>query len=181
MPSKIKCAVYSYIKREIWNLSEDEERSMMTLPPSKIRAIETDNCLKFELLKCTPLENLKEKDGKQGQRFRYLACVAVGDSNGSIGIGEKIAKSRKLAEMRAKEEALKNFRHIGKKLEVSVDGKCCEVSITINPSAAGSGCTGSILALKLLELLGMTDCDVVGSNNSLSFIRAFNKALRKIK
>ena len=181
MPPKIKCAVYSYIKRSIWDLSEDDDKAMMTVPPGKIRATTTDNGLKVELLKCTPLENMKEKDGKLEQRFRYLACVAVGDSNGSIGIGEKIATSRKLAESRAKEEAMKNFCHIGKELFGSVEGKCGKVSITINPSAAGSGCTGSILALKLLELLGMTDCDVVGSNNSLSFIRAFNKALRKIK
>ena len=96
MPPKIKCAVYSYIKREKWNLSEDDDKAMMTVPPGKKRATTTDNGLKVELLKCTPLENIKEKDGKLEQRFRYLACVAVGDSNGSIGIGEKIATSRKL-------------------------------------------------------------------------------------
>ena len=179
MSSNVICAEYSYIKRSIWDLTEDEEKAMMTLPPSKVQAVEKENNLKFELLKCTPMQNLREKDGKQEQRFRYLACVAVGD--GSLGIGEKIASSRKLAESKAKEEAMKNIRNIGTKVSQSVDGKCGEVSITINPMTAGSGCTGSILALKIFELAGLTDCSVTGSDNSLSFIRAFNKAIKKIK
>ena len=80
MPPKIKCAEYSYVKSAIWDLTEDEQRSMMTLPPSKKVLLNTSEpTMRTELLKCIPIGNLKEKNGKMVQRFRYLACVAIAD------------------------------------------------------------------------------------------------------
>ena len=180
MPSKIKCAEYSYIKKWIWDLSEEEEKNMMTVPPSKIFRLESPKPeMKTELLKCIPLENLKDKNGKLQQRFRYLACVAVGDGYGSIGFGEKVANSRVLAESKAKEEASRNVRYVGKHVKSEVNAKCQNVSLTLIPAQSGSVC-GSPLAKKILEIAGISGCLVTGSDNTLSTVRAFDKALRKL-
>ena len=181
MPPKIKCAEYSYVKSAIWDLTEDEQRSMMTLPPSKKVLLNTSEpTMRTELLKCIPIGNLKEKNGKMVQRFRYLACVAIADGEGSIGIGEKIANSRTLAEAKAKEEALKNFRFVGKEPKNIVTAKCQDVTLSLTPAQPGSSCSGSPLVKKILEIIGITNCSVTGSDNTLSTVRAFDKALRKL-
>ena len=181
MPPKIKCAEYSYIKQAIWDLTKEEEKQMMTVPPpAKVRIVEPEP-VKIELLKCLPLENLAEKDGKKTQRFRFLACVMAADGKGSVGFGEKIANTRALAESKAGELALKNLRFVGPKINSNLQGKCQDVTVTIRPAKDGSGCRGSPLARRIFELMGLTDYDIIGSDNTLSCIRAVNKAISKIK
>ena len=182
MGPKLKCAEYSFIQSQVWDLSGEEIKNMMTLPPSKIPVTTTEPQpeLKTELLKCVPLQNLKNIDGKNQQRFRYLACVAVADGKGSVGIGEKIAGTRKLAELKARDAALLNYSFIGTKLTKTIDAKCLEISLQLSPSPIGSGCTGSPLARKIMEIIGINDCCITGGDNSLSTVRALAKALRKI-
>ena len=183
MSAKIKCAEYSYVTRHIWDLTEEEEKAMMTLPPAKIMIVEPKPEKKYELLKCLTLQNLVEKDGTMQQRFRFLACVVVSNGRGSFGIGEKVANSRLLAESKARAVADKNFRFIGKKITRTVEGKCQDVTVIIEPTLKGGagGGKGSPLAKKLLELIGLTEYAISGSDNTLSCIRAIDKALRKIK
>ena len=67
------------------------KKDMMTSHPSKhFRLNSPKPGIKTGLLKCIPLEYMKKKNGKLQQRFRYLACVAIGDGDGSIAIGEKL-------------------------------------------------------------------------------------------
>ena len=154
---------------------------MIVSPPTKIINYEPEPDKKVELLKCLPLENAFEKDGKKHQRFRFLACVMAADGKGSVGFGEKIANTRALAESKAGELALKNLRFVGLKINTNLHGKCQDVTVTIRPAKDGSGCRGSPLARKIFELMGLTDYDIIGSDNSLSCIRAVNKAISKIK
>ena len=180
MTSKIKCAEYRYITKWVWDLSEEEEKNMMTLPSSSNVPLDPPKPeMKTELLKCIPLQNQKDNNGKVQQRFRYLACVAVGDGNGSIGIGEKIANSRKVAESKAGKEALRNVRFVGKHVINRVDSKCQDVSLSLIPAPSGI-VSGSPLAKKLLEITGMSGCSVTGSDNTLSTVRALDKALKKL-
>ena len=181
MSAKIKCAEYSYVTRHIWDLTEEEEKAM-TLPPAKIMIVEPEPEKKYELLQCLPLQNLVEKGGTMQQRFCFLACVVVSNGRGSFGIGGKVANSRLLAESQARAVADKNFRFIGKKITRTVEGKCQDVTVIIEPTLKGGagGGKGSPLAKKL-ELIGLTEYIISGSDNTLSCIRAIDKALRKIK
>ena len=160
---------------------EEEERAMLTLPSSeKVQETERKPVITSELLKCIPLKNSTEKDDKMCDRVRYLACVAVADGEGSIGIGEKIANSRMLAESKAREEALKNFRFVEKQVNTTVSAKCQDVSLRISPADPGSVCHGSLLTKKILKMIGISNCFIAGADNTLSTIKAFNKALRKL-
>ena len=42
MSAKIKCAEYSYVTRRIWDLTEEEEKALMTLPLAKIKIVEPE-------------------------------------------------------------------------------------------------------------------------------------------
>ena len=154
---------------------------MMVVPPAKVRIVQPESDKKYELLKCIPLENLTEKDGKTQQRFRFLVCVMLADGKGSIGIGEKIGKTRSPAESKAREIAEMNFRFVGEKLTTCVEGKCQDVKVVIRAAKKDEGCKGSPLARKIFELIGLTEYDISGSDTTLSCIRAINKALSKIK
>ena len=87
MPPKSKCAEYSYIKRFIWDLCEEEEKEIMIVsPPTKTCIYEPEPNKIVGLLKCLPLENAFEKDGKKHQRFRFLACVVVAHGKNSYAL-----------------------------------------------------------------------------------------------
>ena len=157
MNPTVECAVYSHIRSSIWHLSGEEQKNMLVVPPAKNRIGQPETDKKYELLKCVHLENLTEKDGKVQQRFRCLACVKLADVKGSIGIGQKIGKSRRLAESKAREFAERNFRFVGEKLTTCVEGKCQEVKVVIRAAKKDEGCKGSPLAHTIFELMGWTE------------------------
>ena len=97
---------------------------------------------------------------------------------GSIGICEKIANSRNSAEAKAK-EALKNFCFVGNEAKNSATAICREVTLSLTPAQSGSSCSGSFLVKKILKVVGITNCSVTGSDNTLSTARAPEKTLRK--
>ena len=43
MSAKIKCAEYSFVTKHIWDLTEEEKKAMMTLPPAKIMIVEPES------------------------------------------------------------------------------------------------------------------------------------------
>ena len=79
-------------------------------PPTKICIHEPELDKNVELLKCLPLENVFEKDGKKHQRFRFLACFVVADGKGSIGSGETKMVIREFWRNRELERVVKKYR-----------------------------------------------------------------------
>lgn len=168
------CAEYSYICRFIWDWTDEEARMNMTLPPAKEVPAPEKPEFEVTLIKCFPLQN-------ENRATRYLCCAVAGNSKGTIGFGEKYAATRKKAEEGAKADAMKNLRKVNTRVLTFVEGKCGEISVCLQPTLKGSGLTGAPIAIKLSKLAGIDDCVITGCDSSIYSVRAFAKAIRKIK
>ena len=174
MPPKIKMAVYGYVKKDIWDLSEAEEKSMMTLPVSKPIPQTVLPEFETEVLKVMPLQ-------ADNRSTRYRAYAVHGNGKGSFGLGEKIGKTRKLAEEGVKLEAIKSMRRISTKIIARTGAQSGGKYVEIEPLRIGDPSDCSILCKKLLKIIGLENCNVKGSDDSHTFLRAFAKILNKLK
>merc|ERR1719238_700045 len=104
-----------------------------------------------------------------GQRNRFVCYCLVGDSNGHIGLGNKVGKevatAIKGAVVRAKLNLIPIRRgYWGNKLglphtvPMKVTGKCGSVSVRLIPAPRGSGVVGSPTLKKMLQFCGIADC-----------------------
>lgn len=152
----------------------DEEIQMMTLPPSKDPKIIEKPEFETMILKTIPIK-------RQKGSTRILACAVATNGKGKVGFAEKIAATQKLAEEAAKTEALKSIFSVGPQIHQPVKGKCDKVEVTIAPRKNRVSLNQPPLCKLLIKLIGLIDVDVSGADNTLSFIRAFVKALKKAK
>jgi len=120
--------------------------------------------LKDEVMKIMPVQ----KQTTAGQRTRFKAFVAVGDSNGHIGLGVKCAKevatAIRGAIILAKLSVVPIRRgywgsHIGEPHTVpcKVTGKCGSVTMRLVPAPRGSGLVAAPVPKKLLAMAGVSD------------------------
>ena len=120
--------------------------------------------LKDEVVKIMPVQ----KQTMAGQRTRFKATVAVGDSNGHIGLGTKcskeVATAIRGAIILAKLSVIPVRRgywgsKIGKPHTIpgKVSGKAGSVSVRLVPAPRGSGLVGAPTTKKLLKLAGISD------------------------
>lgn len=110
-----------------------------------------------------------QKQTRAGQRTRFKAVIAIGDRNGHVGLGVKVAKEVQIAIQDGLKVAKLNIIPVrrgywGNKIgEVhtvpcKMTGKCGSVKIRLVPASRGVGVVGAPASKKLLHFAGIDDC-----------------------
>ena len=134
-----------------------------------------------------------QKQTKAGQRTRFKAVVAVGDEDGHIGVGTKLAKEVQVAMKGAVIAAKLNIIPVrrgywgGKiglphTIATKITGKCGSVRLRLIPAPKGTGIIGAPPTKKLLGFAGVEDIfsQSTGSTDTMeNFVRAIYDALYK--
>ena len=134
-----------------------------------------------------------QKQTKAGQRTRFKAVVAVGDGDGHVGVGSKLAKEVQVAMKGATIAAKLNIVPVrrgywgGKiglphTLATKVTCKCGSVRLRLIPAPKGTGIVGAPPTKKLLGFAGVEDIfsQSTGSTDTMeNFVRAIYDALYK--
>jgi small subunit ribosomal protein S2e len=134
-----------------------------------------------------------QKQTKAGQRTRFKAVVAVGDEDGHIGVGSKLAKEVQVAMKGAVIAAKLNIIPVrrgywgGKiglphTIATKITGKCGSVRLRLIPAPKGTGIIGAPPTKKLLGFAGVEDIfsQSTGSTDTMeNFVRAIYDALYK--
>eukprot|EP00769_Ergobibamus_cyprinoides_P001602 gnl/Ergobibamus_cyprinoides/266.p1 GENE.gnl/Ergobibamus_cyprinoides/266~~gnl/Ergobibamus_cyprinoides/266.p1 ORF type:complete len:256 (-),score=125.74 gnl/Ergobibamus_cyprinoides/266:40-807(-) len=145
--------------------------------------------LKEEVLKIQSVQ----KQTKAGQRTRFKAFVILGDSNGHVGLGVKVAKevatSIRGAVTMAKINMIPVRRGYAFKdmraphtVPCKLTGKVGSVSVRLIPAPRGTGIVAAPVVKKVLQYAGVEDVytSVVGSSRTLgNLCKATASALAK--
>jgi len=121
--------------------------------------------LQDEVMKIMPVQ----KQSSAGQRTRFKAFVALGDSDGHIGLGVKCASEVATAIRGAITAAKLNVSPVrrgywGRKggephtVPCKVTGKCGSVRVRLIPAPRGTGLVSSPAGKKLMHMAGIQDC-----------------------
>jgi len=168
-----------------------EEIFLHSLPIKEPEIIDffLKDTLKDEVMKIMPVQ----KQTRAGQRTKFKAIIAIGDSNGHIGLGSKCSKEVAIAIRGAINMAKLSIVPIrrgywGNKLgkphtvPTKVSGKCGSVRVRIVPAPRGTGIVAAYVPTRLLTLAGIEDAytKTKGNTKTLSnFARATFNALSK--
>ena len=134
-----------------------------------------------------------QKQTKAGQRTRFKAIVAVGDLDGHVGLGVKVAKEVQIAIKGALVAAKLSLIPVrrgywGNKIgnvhtvPTKITGKCGSVRVRLIPAPRGTGIVGAPVSKKLISFAGVEDVFTSsrGSTRTLeNFIRATFEALKR--
>merc|ERR1719230_592931 len=134
-----------------------------------------------------------QKQTKAGQRTRFKAIVAIGDHNGHVGLGIKVAKEVQIAIkgalVAAKLQLIPVRRgYWGNKIghvhtvPGKVTGKCASVRVKLVPAPRGTGIVGAPVSKKMLTFAGIEDCYTSTSGHTRTaenFLKATFYALQK--
>ena len=145
--------------------------------------------LKEEMLRLKPVQ----KQTQAGQRTRFQACVVVGDADGHIGFGMKVAKEAPLAIRGAIQVAKLAVLPVrrgywGNKIgnphtiAIKMTGKCGSVRVRLVPAPRGTGVVAPPVAKKVLHLAGVNDVyssSRGATKTTFNFVRATYNALIK--
>jgi len=120
--------------------------------------------LKDEVMKIMPVQ----KQTRAGQRTRFKAFVAVGDSNGHIGLGVKCSKEvatairgaivlAKLSIIPVRRGYWGNKIGAPHTVPTKVTGKCGSVRLRLVPAPRGTGIVAARVPKKILAMAGIND------------------------
>jgi small subunit ribosomal protein S2e len=148
-------------------ISSIEDIFTFSLPVKEAEIIDyfLKESLQDEVMKIMPVQ----KQSSAGQRTRFKAFVAVGDSNGHIGMGVKCSAEVANAIRGAITSAKLNVAPVrrgywGRKnglphtVPCKVTGKCGSVSVRLIPAPRGTGLVSSPAGKKLMHMAGVLDC-----------------------
>jgi small subunit ribosomal protein S5 len=122
---------------------------------------------------------------KGGRRFSFGALVAVGDRNGSVGVGYGKANEVPPAVEKAIKNAKKNLQGVellGGTLPHSIRGKYGATSIDLIPASPGTGVIAGSTARAILECAGVRDVltKIYGSTSAKNVANAVLDGLLKL-
>jgi len=121
--------------------------------------------IKEEVMVIKPVQ----KQTQAGQRTRFKAYVIIGDEDGHVGLGSKLAKEVQGAIKGAISDAKLNLIPVrkgywGNKIGAAhtvpckVTGKGGSVRVRLVPAPRGTGIVGAPTSKKVLQLAGIQDC-----------------------
>lgn len=110
-----------------------------------------------------------QKQTRAGQRTRFKAIIAVGDKNGHVGLGIKVAKEVQIAIQDGLKVAKLNIIPVrrgywGSKVgdvhtvPCKMTGKSGSVKVRLVPASKGVGIVGAPPVKKMLHFAGINDC-----------------------
>lgn len=123
---------------------------------------------------------------KGGKNLSFSALVAVGDENGSVGIGKGKAREVPPAIAKAVEDAKKNMIRIplkGTTIPHFIKGVHGGGTVVLRPASKGTGVIAGGAVRTIMELAGIKDIltKSIRSNNPISVARATMNALVSLK
>lgn len=144
--------------------------------------------LKDEVMKIMPVQ----KQTSAGQRTRFKAFIAVGDSNGHVGLGVKCAAEvatairgaitlAKLSTVPVRRGYWGGRMGLPHTVPCKVTGKCGSVAVRLIPAPRGTGLVAAPATKKLLSMAGIQDAytSATGHTRTMgNFIKATFFALQ---
>merc|ERR1712194_724746 len=144
--------------------------------------------MKDEIAKIHPVQKMTSA----GQRNRFVCYALVGDSNGHVGLGNKVGKevatairgaviSAKLALIPVRRGYWGNKIGQPHTVPMKVTGKCGSVSVRLIPAPRGTSVVGSPSLKKVLQFAGVSDVFSSSTGHTRTkgnFIKATFEALR---